>query len=116
MPDGEWADEVSQGEEDEIVGGVGGRDVVDLGEHQGVGEEDGVVEERLGDHEGGPENGPPRVVDEERPGQGHEADVAGGGDLDCLGLIDLTEVAAAVHGVLLDLVDGLLGLLLLGRA
>lgn len=34
---------------DEVVGRVRGRDVVDLGEHQRVGEEDGVVEKRLGD-------------------------------------------------------------------
>ena len=99
MPDGERTDEIPQGEEDEVVGGVGGRDVVDLGQHQRVGEEDGVVEERLGDHQGGPENGPPRVVDEERSGQGDEADVAGRCDLDGLGLVDLTEAAAAVLGV-----------------
>ena len=95
MPDGERADEISQSEEDEVVGGIRGRDVVDLGEHQRIGEEDGVVEERLGDHQGGPENGPPRVVDEERSGQRHETDIAGRGDLDGLGLIDVTQGAAA---------------------
>lgn len=37
---------ISQRKEDEVVSGVGGRYVMDLGQHQGVGEEDGVVEER----------------------------------------------------------------------
>ena len=36
VPDGERADEIPQGEEDEVVGGVRGRDVVDLGEDQRV--------------------------------------------------------------------------------
>ena len=116
MPDGEWADEIPQGEEDEVVGGVGGGDVVDLREHQRVGEEDGVVEERLGDHQGGPEDGPPRVVDEQRSSQGHEADVVGRGDLDGLGLVDVTRGAAAVLGVLFDFVRRRFRPLLLGRA
>ena len=42
-------------------------DVVELGEDQGIGEEDGVVQERLGDHQRGAEDRPLRVGAEHEP-------------------------------------------------
>ena len=93
MADGQGADEIAQREEHEVVRRIAAGDAVDLGENQRVGEEDRVVEERLGDHQRRAENGPPRIRDEQGAGQRDEADVRGGCDLDCLGVVDVSKAS-----------------------
>ncbi len=44
--------EVAEGEGQQVPADVGGRHVVEVGEHQGIGEEDRVVEKRLGGQQG----------------------------------------------------------------
>ena len=105
-------DQVAQGEEDEVVGRVLHGDVVDLGQDQRVGEDDGVVEKRLGDHQTGPQQRTAGITGEQRPGQSDESDVGGRRYLDGLGLVDLIEFPAQGLGGFFDLGHRRRGLLL----
>lgn len=62
MAEEDRAKDVADGEREDIVAGVRGRDAVEALEHQGVGEEDGVVEEGLRDHQGQAEEGAGAVL------------------------------------------------------
>ena len=87
------------------------RHAVELDEHQPVGEVDGVVEERLGDHERGAEDRALRVRAED---QAQERDVAVpllGNELERLRVVDGLELLARLSHGLLDLRKLSLGLL-----
>ena len=67
------ADEVADGEDREVVPGVPDAPE-ERGQDVAVGEEDGVVEERLADEQREAQDGPPRVAREHRPRDLTEAD------------------------------------------
>ena len=76
---------------------------VELDEHQPVGEVDGVVQERLGDHQRGAENRPLRVRAEDEA-QEHDVAVALlGSELERLRVVDGLELLARLSHGLLDL-------------
>ena len=110
--DGQRAKQVPGGEGHEVVGGVGGLDVEEELQDQAVGEEDRVVQERLGDHQGRAEHRPGRVMLEQGAEQGQVADPLGRPDLQFPARVDRRERALGLGHVVLDLGDGGFGFFL----
>jgi hypothetical protein len=50
-PDQQWSEKVADGEGHDVEADAIGADAVEFGEHQGVGEKDRIVEERLRHHQ-----------------------------------------------------------------
>ena len=75
--DGERPEEIAGGEGHDVEADVLGRHVVEGGEHERVGEEDRVVEERLRDHEAEPEQRAPRDRGRRACGRRRRCDVCG---------------------------------------
>ena len=88
------------------------RHVVEVDQHQGVGEEDRVVQERLGDHQRRAEDRPPREPVEHQPQERQVAVPRLRHDLDRLRLIDRREFLPGLADLLLDLGHHLVGLVL----
>ena len=82
---------------------------VELAEHQGVGEEDRVVQERLADHERGAQHRPARIVAEKHSGQRQVADLFGGLQFDRLALVDRGQRGTGGLHLVLDVGDRALG-------
>ena len=112
VPDRERPGEVADGERDEEDRRGRRRDAVELAQHQRVGEEDRVVEERLGDHQRRAEHRAGRVVAEEHPGERQIADLRGGLQVQRLALVDLRQGDPGLLDLVLDVGDRLLGLAL----
>src|SRR5581483_11230726 len=97
---------------EEVIAGIGRLDVEVELQHQSGGEEDRVIQERLGDHQCRTEYRTTRIELEQHLHQVQVPDSPGRPDLQLLGTVDRGQRAFGVRDVVLDLVDRFLGLLL----
>jgi hypothetical protein len=110
VPDRQRAEQVPDREGDQVERRVRGVDVVELRQHQGVGEEDRVVQERLGDHQRGAQRGPGPVLREQDPDHGEVAGPLHRPHLQDLVVTDRGQCPAGRLHLVLDAHDRGLGL------
>ena len=95
--------QVADGERQAVDRHLGGAHAVEVDEHQGVGEEDGVVEEGLGDHQRGTQDRPLRILVEHQAQEDQVAVLLLRDQADRLAVVDRRQLAARLADGVLDL-------------